>query len=154
MHDPDDTQAHDPEPQLANHHAPARITPSRSPSSSSFASSSSPAAAAATQHLALQSLRSRATGAKLWAFTHPSTFGIFLVFLATLLLSHSSHQGLVSVSGLLGAGCLGVGLKMLVASEDQALHLDPEHEGASVIGKDRGRARGRGRRSRRHTTSS
>lgn len=57
----------------------------------------------------------------------------------------------MSVTGLLGAGCLALGLKILVASEDQALHLDPEHEGASLIGQDRGRARGRGRRSRRHT---
>ena len=60
----------------------------------------------------------------------------------------------MSLRGLLGAGCLALGLKILVANEDQALHLDPEHEGASFIGKERGRARGRGRRSRRHTTSS
>lgn len=58
----------------------------------------------------------------------------------------------MSVTSLLGAGFLGVGLKILVVSEDQA--LDPQHKGASVVGKDRGRARGRGRRSRRHTTSS
>ena len=154
MHESDDTQIppHDPEPQLGNHHAPARTTPLRSPSSSSAASSSS-SVTAATSRIAVQSLRSRATEAKLWAFTHPSTLGIFLIFLATLLLSHSSHQGLVSVGSVLGASCLGVGLKILVASEDQALHFDPEHEGASV-GKDRGRARARGRRSRRHTASS
>jgi hypothetical protein len=148
MHEPDDIQAHDPdpEPQLANHHAPARTTPSRSPSSSSLASSSSPPVTGATRRLTVQSLRSHPTEAKHWAFFHPSTVGVFLLFLATLLLSHSSHQSLVSVSGLLGAGCLALGVKMLVASEDQA-----PHEEASV---DRGRARGRGRRSRRHTTSS
>ena len=62
----------------------------------------------------------------------------------------------MSLRGLLGVGCLALGLKILVANEDQALHLDPEHEheGASLIGKERGRARGRGRRSRRQTTSS
>ena len=151
MHESDDTQTspHDPEQQFGNHHPPAHTTPSRSPSSSSAASS----VTAMASHLPVQNLRSRATEAKLWAFTHPSTFGIFLLFLGTLLLSHSSHQGLVSVSSLLGAGCLGVGLKILVASEEQALHLDPENEGESV-GKDRGRARGRGRRNRRHTASS
>jgi hypothetical protein len=146
MHEPDEIQAHDPEQQL-NHHAPAHTSPSRSPSASSLASTSS---ISSGSRLALQTLRSRATEAKLY----PSTLGIFLVFLATLLLSYSSHRGFVSMSSLLGAGCLGVGLKILVASEDQALHLDPEHEGASVVGKERGRARGRGRKSRRHTTSS
>ncbi len=154
MHDPDDTQARDQEPLLANHHDPKRTTHSRSPSSSSLASSSSSPVPATTQRLAVQSLRSRALEPQhwvYWLFSHQSTLGIFFVFLATLLLSHSSHQGLVSVTGLLGAGCLALGLKILVASEDQALHLDPEHEGASLIGQDRGRARGRGRRSRRHT---
>ena len=148
MHESDDTQARDPGSQLANHHAPTptHTTPSRSPSASSFASSSSSPAAATTSPLVVPALRSRATEAKLR--THPSALGIFLVFLATLLLSHSSHQGLLSVSSLLGAACLGVGLKIVVASEDQALHLDP------VVGKDRGRARGRGRRSRGHTASS
>jgi len=148
MHESDVTQAHDPEPQLTNHHAPARTNPARSPSSASSTSSS---AAASTSRLAVQSLRSRATEAKLWPFTHPSTLGIFLVFLATLVLSHSSHQGLMSVNGLLGAICLGVGLKILVASEDQDQALHPDPEGS--VGKDRGRARGRGRRGRRHTAS-
>ena len=147
MHEPDDTRAHDPELQLANHHDPAPTTPSRSLSTSSFASSSSIPATASTQRLAAQTLRSHATEAKHGAFSHPSTLGVFLVFLATLLLSHSSHQGLVSVSGLLGAGCLALGLRRLIASEDQ----DKE---ANFVDKDRGRARGRGRRSRRHTTSS
>lgn len=147
--DSDSQHSHDLRPHPASHHhAPEETLASRSPSNSSIASTSTTSLAlftssSTTSRLIWKSLRTRTTEAKLWALTHPSTLGIFLVFLATLLLS--SQRSLVSIWSVLGAGCLGVGLKILAASEEQAMHLDPEAE------PPRGRLRGRGKRSRRQT---
>lgn len=53
--------------------------------------------------------------AHLWAVTHPNTVAVFLVFMASALLT---GRNLGSIQALVGLACLFAGLKIMAATED------------------------------------